>query len=478
MSSKYQSSKEVFLNIFWKTGERVFAQGVTFIVSIILARILSPDDYGVVAMLLVFINIADVFVQSGFSTALIQKKDADDLDFSTIFYCSILCSIIIYLFLYVSSPIIASYYNNEALIVLLRIFSLKIPLGVLNSIQHAYVSRNMKFKLFFWSTLIGTVSSGIIGIILAYHGFGVWSLIFQYLLNTIIDSIVLWFTIEWRPKFLFSLNRAKQLMSYGWKILVADLSGTFFGQLRNLIIGKYYLPSELAYYNKGQQLPLLVYNNIGMAIMSVLFPAISNVGDKIESAKRMTRRSMQVISFILFPILIMIAIVATSLIRLLLTNKWDDCIPFVQFLSLGYAFAVLGIAPFQALKAIGKSDVVLKLEFIKKPIFIIFLIIGVKISVLATAITMVLYELYGVFINSIQVKKHLNYNYKEQIEDVYVPILLSIVMSIIMFLCYNGEFSNITNLIIQCTVGIIVYVLIAKIFNVKPYQYIKSFIKK
>jgi len=206
-------------NIGWKTAERILAQGVSFIVSIVLARILSPNDYGVVAIVLVFISLADVFVNSGFATALIQKRDADEVDFSTMFYCSLISSLIIYVILFVTAPLIAFFYENDFLTIVIRIFSLKIPLSTLNSIQHAYVSRHMLFKKFFWSTLFGTILSGVVGVVMALNGFGVWALIAQYFTNMIVDTVILSVTIEWRPKKLFSLKAAKGLMSYGWKIL-------------------------------------------------------------------------------------------------------------------------------------------------------------------------------------------------------------------------------------------------------------------
>lgn len=472
-------TKQLFHNVAWKTGERFFSQLVAFVISIILARLLTPDDYGVIAMILVFINIADVFVQSGFTSALIQKKDADQTDFSTIFYCSLLASVVIYLILFFSSPFVGHFYNNESIVLYLRVFSLKIPISVYNSIQHAYVSRHMLFKRFFLSTLVGTILSGIIGIVMAYFGYGAWALITQYISNTVFDTLVLCVTVPWRPSLSFSLRRAKSLMSYGWKILAADLSGTFFGQLRNLIIGRYYTPSDLAFYSKGQQFPLLVYNNVGVSIMSVLFPAISNVGDDIEKAKRMTRRSMQVITFVLVPMLMALAAIAPPLIRLLLTDKWDDSIPFLQILCLGFSMAVLGIAPFQALKAVGLGNVVLKLEFIKKPVFIVLLIIGVKISVLATAVTMAAYELYGVLVNSTQVKKYLNYTYREQIHDVLPYVVITAIMFVAMLAVYIPSISNLLNIIIQLLVGFSIYILLSWLFKVEALVYLlKNFTKR
>ena len=223
----------LFSNLIWKFGERFLAQIVSFVVSIVLARMLMPEDYGVISLILVFITFADVFVTSGFSTSLIQKKDADEIDFSTIFFCSFAVSIVIYVILFFTAPLIADFYSTPILVPILRVFSLRIPISSYNSIQHAYVSRNMLFKKFFFSTLFGTLLSGVLGVVAAYNGLGAWALIIQYMTNTIVDTIVLRFTIQWRIKFKFSLKSASDLMKYGWKILAADLSGTFFEQLRS-----------------------------------------------------------------------------------------------------------------------------------------------------------------------------------------------------------------------------------------------------
>lgn len=282
-----KQNSTLFSNLIWKFGERFLAQIVSFIVSIVLARMLMPEDYGVISLILVFITFADVFVTSGFSTSLIQKKDADDTDFSTIFYCSFMISILIYFVLFAVAPIIADFYNTPTLIPILRVFSLRIPISSYNSIQHAYVSRNMLFKKFFFSTLFGTILSGVFGVVAAYHGLGAWALIIQYMTNTIVDTIVLRFTIDWHLKIKFSKQSASSLMKYGWKILVADLSGTFFEQLRSLIIGKVYLTSDLAFYNRGKSFSSLIMDNISTAMMSVLFPDLSNKVDDIQQLKKL-----------------------------------------------------------------------------------------------------------------------------------------------------------------------------------------------
>lgn len=223
MSTNNEKAK-VISSLFWKFAERIGAQGVNLIVSIILARILSPDDYGLVALTTIFITISNVFIEKGFGTALIQKKDADDLDFSSVFYTNVVTSVILYIVIFFSSPLIAKFYNNEQLIVVLRVLSITVLISGIKSVQNAYVSRKMIFKKFFISTSIGTVASAIVGIWMAYNGYGVWALVTQQLINTIVDTIMLWITVKWRPLAKFSFERVKILFSYGWKMLCSRIN--------------------------------------------------------------------------------------------------------------------------------------------------------------------------------------------------------------------------------------------------------------
>lgn len=464
------TKNKIFSGLIWKFGERILAQGVSFVVSVVLARLLAPEDYGIIAMVLIFITIADVFVSSGFATALIQKKDSDDTDFSTMFYCSLVVSVGIYFLIFLSAPIIAQFYDSPILIPVLRVFALRIPLSVYNTIQHAYVSRHMLFKRFFFSTLFGTLLSGVVGIVMAYMGFGVWALVAQYFTNTIVDTLVLAVTVPWRPKRLFSWLAAKSLMNYGSKILLADLSGTFFGQLRSFVIGKVYTPADLAYYNKGQQLPNLISSNVSTSIMTVLFPAISNDCDDIERVKQMSKKALQILSYVMFPMLTGLAVVAEQIIVLLYTSKWSECIPFVQLFCISSAIGMVTITTLQTIKAIGRSDVVLKLEFVKKPIYLILLVVGVKNNTLTVALTMVIYEFYGTIVNMTQLQKHVHYTVMDQLKDIAPATVMSAIMAMIIYLI-PIPFDNVfAALIYKVFWGILIYVIESII--IKPVSFV------
>lgn len=469
--------RNVFSGLFWKFSERILAQGVSFVVSIILARILMPEDYGIVSMVNIFITIADVFVVSGFSTALIQKHDANETDFSTILYCSLFVSVLIYVVLFLSAPFIADFYNEPILAQVIRVFGLRMPLAAYNSVQHAYVSRHMLFKKFFYSTLGGTLVSGIVGIAMAYLGFGVWALIGQYFTNSIIDIIVLSFTIKWKPKLLFSLSSAKSLMSFGWKILMADLVGTVYQQLRSFIIGKVYTSADLAYYNRGKRFPDLITTNVDGTISSVLFPAMSDYSDDKEKIRNIVSRTMRVSSYIMFPLMIGMVAVSKPLIFVLLTEKWTEAIPYMQIMCIAGAVNSVTNTNLQALKAIGRSDVVLKLEFIKKPVGLVMILISMRFSVLAIAWTMPIYAIYAAIVNMGPNKKLIGYGLKDQIMDLSPATLLSIIMFLAMKLVEQVYVTMPVLLVLQVLVGALVYLLASYISKADAFIYLLQYVK-
>ncbi len=470
--------KKVFSGLIWKFGERLCAQGVSFLVSVVLARLLLPEDYGLISMVLIFITIADVFVTSGFSTALIQKRNATNKDFSTIFYCGFAVSLVVYLILFLTAPLIAKFYRQPQLALILRVFALRIPISAYNSVQSAYVSRHMIFRKFFFATLIGTILSGVVGIVMALSGCGVWALVCQYLTNTIVDTIVLRFTIPWHLSREFSWASAKSMMSYGWKVLAADLSGTFFDQLRGMVIGRMYTTADLAFYNKGNQLPNLITSNISSSVMTVLFPAIANVSDDEERVKQMIRRAVKLMAFIVFPMMVGLMAVAKPLIVVLLTEKWSQTSFFVQMLSLSSVVGLLSNVSIQAIKAIGRSDVLLRLEIYKKPVYFVLLIIGAMINVETVAVTMVIYSLYSSYVNMLQLKKYVHYSIVEQLRDILPEIGLSAIMYCVvapMVLLPVGYFPV---LCIQVLVGAAVYVAAAKLSKCESFVYLCNFLKE
>lgn len=470
--------RKVLSGLVWTFSERVMAQAVSFIISLILARLLSPNEYGVIAIVMIFINIANIFVENGFGESLVQKNDTDETDFSTMFYCSLTFSIILYVLLCIIAPFIAKFYNNNDITIILRILALKIPISSISTIQHAYVSKKMIFKKFFLSTLFGTIISGIVGIIMAYIGFGIWALVWQYLLNTIIDTIVLFLIIEWKPQLVFSRNSAKSMVSYGYKVMLSSLINQIYNESTSLIIGKKYTSLDLAYYNRGSSFPSLIINNIDTAIGKVIFPAMSNCkGNKYE-IKVIAKRSMKITSYLIFPLMVGLFVIAKPLVEILLTSKWEKCVIYLQIMCIFKATQPIQTTNWQIIKATGRGDLCIKLELFKKGIGIILLLFVMNISVKAIAVSSIVLGIISMVINMLPSNELISYTFREQIMDILPSFLLSIVMGIILFPISNLEISNYLIVSIQIIIGIIVYFGLSYILKIDSFMYCLELVKK
>lgn len=470
---------KVISGLIWRFAERICAQGISLIVSIILARMLAPSEYGAISMVMIFITIANVFVDAGFSNALVQKKDADSVDFSTVFYFNFLFSIILYFLMFFASPFIAEFYGMEILRPVLRVLSIQIIIAGVKSTQVTYVQRHMLFRRFFWSTIGGTLGSGVIGIIMAYYGFGIWALVAQYLVNSLTDTLVLWFTVRWRPTLEFSFARWKQLFSYGWKLLLWSLMSTLYDNMRSLIIGKKYSSSDLAYYTKGKQWPNLIITNVNTSISSVLFPALSQYQDDKSKLKLLTRNAITVSSYILDPMLMGLAALSTPIISLLLTDKWLPSVPYMILCCFYLMFMPLQTANLEAIKAMGRSDIILKIEIIKKTVQITVLLIAMNFGVLAIAASAILTTVFSCVVNAWPNKKLLAYSFGEQLRDLLPNLLLSFVMFFAVFIFVNkmqGVITQVWIILWGVMIGVIVYLLLSIITRNSNFFYILKYI--
>lgn len=462
----------ILSNLLWRFAERCGAQVVSFLVSLVLARLLTPSDYGTVALMLVFINILNVFVDGGFSTALIQKKNADDLDFSTIFFFNLFSCVILYLVLFVASPLIASFYNRPEMKSMIRVLGLYLLVSGVKSVQTSYVSRHMIFKRFFFSTLGGTIGAAFVGVGMAVMGFGAWAIIAQSLFNNIMDTVILWATVKWRPKIQFSFQRLKELFGFGWKMLLSGLLNTVYDNLRSLIIGKVYSSEDLAFYNKGDQIPNLVVNNINVSIDSVLLPALSASQDNTLAVKKMTRRSMQISTYVMAPLMLGLVACAKPLVRLLLTEKWIPCVPFMCIFCITYIFYPVHTANLNAIKALGRSDLFLKLEIVKKIVGLIAIAVTAPISVMAMGYSALITCVFSQIINSWPNKRLLNYNYIEQLKDILPGILLAVFMFVCIYPIQCLNLSDFIILLIQIPLGIVIFITGSVILKLEAFMYL------
>lgn len=471
------TKKSVIGNFIWRFAERCGAQLVTFIVSIVLARILDPKDYGTIALVTVFTTILQVFVDSGLGTALIQKKNADDLDFSSVFYFNFIVCIILYVGMFIAAPYIALFYKDTTLTPVIRVISLTIVISGVKGIQQAYVSKNMLFKRFFFSTIGGTIFSAVLGIAMAYMGYGVWALVAQQLSNTAIDTLILWLTVKWRPKKMFSYERLKGLFSFGWKLLISSLLDTAYNNLRNLIIGKLYSSSDLAFYNQGERFPKVIVMNINASIDSVLLPTMSIEQDNPERIKQMTRRAIKTSTYVMAPLMMGLAFCAEPIVRLVLTDKWIFCIPFLRIFCITYMFWPVHTANLNAINAMGRSDWFLRLEIIKKIVGLAILLSTMWFGVMAMAYSLLLSSVLSQIINSWPNRKLLKYGYLEQVRDFAPGILLAVLMGICVHFVEYMSLPMIVTLVIQIVLGAIIYIVGSAILKLEEFQYLLEMIK-
>ena len=471
------SRHSVFSNMVWRFLERTGAQLVAFIVAIVLARILSPEDYGTIALITVFINILNVFVDSGLGTALVQKKNADDVDFSTVFYTNILFCLLLYGLLFVASPYIARFYEKAELSSVIRVLGITILVSGVKNIQQAYVSRTLQFKKFFFATLVGTVAAAVAGIWMAYHGFGVWALVVQQLVNLSIDTIILWLTVRWYPHLVFSLERLRGLFSFGWKMLVSALLDTVYNNLRQLIIGKKYSSEDLAFYNKGELFPKTIVGNINNAIDSVLLPAMAAEQEDRERVRQMTRRAIKTSTYVMAPLMMGLFGCAPVVIHLLLTDKWLPCVPFLRIFCVTYMFYPIHTANLNAIKALGRSDLFLKLEVAKKIVGLTVLLSTMWFGVMVMAYSLLLTSVLSQIINSWPNRKLLGYGYLEQVKDILPGILLASVMGICISFLNLLHLPSGMLLILQIFAGGLMYVVLSAVLRLDSFVYLFGLIK-
>ena len=471
--------KSVTNGLIWTYAERILAQFITILVTIILARMIAPDDYGLIAIVNVFINIANAFVTSGFGNALIQKKDADEVDFATTFFFSLLFSTGLYAIIFLSSDALAQFYRMPDLKLVTRIMALRLPIAAINSIQHAYVSKQMAFKKFFFSTLGGTMISAMIGIGMAYAGAGIWALVAQYLTNVCIDTVVLCFTSGWHLKFCYSNQRMKSLFSYGWKIMFVGVMTTLYSNLRNLVIGKKYTSADLAYSEKGEQFPSAIAGNINSSITKVLFPVLADCQNDKNQLKRIVRRSIKVGAYVLFPVLFGLAMVSESFVRLLLTEEWIECVPFLQVMCIVYALQPLQTASLQCIKAVGKSGLYLWIDVLKKLIGIIVLLATVFMfdQVLIIIVGALFLEIISTLILVPVNRKLIDYTYLEQVMDVLPTLVLTAAMCVCVRIAGGWVQSSLCQLMVQILAGLCTYVGLSIMTKNENFSYVLSIAK-
>lgn len=472
------SRSKVITNFLWRFLERFGSQIISFAVSVILARKLGPGPAGQIAIVMAVVTILKVFADSGMANALIQKKDPDILDFSSVFYFNLGFSLLLYLGLYLAAPRLALFYKVPELTPVFRVLGLVLVISGLYNVQQAYVSKTLQFKRFFFATLGGLLFSAVLSIFLVYRGAGIWALVAQQLSNITVNTLILWFTVGWRPKLQFSLTRLASLLRYGWKLLIAQLLDTGYTQLYSLVIGRRYTVAELGQVDKGRNWPDLVTQSINASIDSVLFPVLSGVQDQLHLVRETTRRAIRISTYIVMPMMAGLAACAVPLIRLLLKEQWLPCVPYMRIYCIIFAFYPLHTANLNAIKALGRSDLFLKLEIVKKTLETCVLLLTCRISILAMLIGQLVCEFCAQLINAWPNGKLLHYAYPQQLRDMLPSIVLSLFMGICVWSVGLLGLNDLPALLLQVVSGIVIYLLGSRLLKLESFEYVLDTVRK
>ncbi len=464
----------VIKSLLWKYLEKSGVQGVSFIVSVVLARLIAPSEFGMIAIVLIMIELSNVIVDGGFNSALIQKKTPTNSDFSTILYVSLSVSLILYIILYISAPYIASFYSEERLTNVIRILCLILLIKAFNSVQNAYISKNMLFKKSFLCYFSASVMSGTIGIFMAYLGYGIWALVAQQITSQVAVCTIMWFYVQWRPSLAFSKESLSSLFSFGWKVFLTNAVISLFKNIRGLFIGKMFGPSDLAFFERGKHFPHLIIDNLSSTIQAILFPVFSNKQDDSKVVKNMLRRSIKTSSLLVFPAMIAFIVMAKPIILLVLTEKWLPAVPFVQIFSLAYLLMPMQTANTQVIAALGRSDILLKLEMSKKVLELVILIVSLMFGVYAVAWGIVLYTILCLFFNLYPNRHLIDYGYSEQFRDILPTLFASVTMGVTMWLIGNLADNILLKLFLEMVTGFLMYLSICYIFKIESFQFIMN----
>lgn len=473
MSIKNQAAK----GMMWNTIERFSSQGIQFVLTIVIARVLSPDDYGLVAMLGIFIAIAQTIVDSGFSNALIQKKNRTEVDYSTMFFFNIVISVVIYLLLFVSAPFIATFYNQPALVNVARVYGISLITNSFGIIQMARLTVALDFRKLAIAALLSVVVSGCIGVWMAYSGYGVWALVFQTLVANVTWAVVLWLLARWVPKWCFSWSSFRGLFSFGSKLLFSGLLHTLYTNMYSLVVGKYFNASVLGYFNRAYTLGQFPVQNFGNIVQKVLYPIQCRYQDENEQFNKIFIIYLRVSSFVLFPLMIGLAVLADPVIKLLLTEKWLPAVPFLQIICLSMMWYPIMQANVSVLDAKGRSDYHLKSEIIKKILAVIILFITLPMGIKAVCWGLMLYSFVDMGVVIAYSRKLTCIGYKAQIKILSSHLLLALFMGGAIGLVTYGIESSALKLLTGILTGLMVYIGLSYMLKFSAFKILLSFRK-
>lgn len=461
----------------WSAIERFSLQSVQFVINIIMARLLVPSDYGMIGMLAIFLQISQAFVDSGFTNALIQRKDRTETDFSTVFYFNILIALIFYGVLFISAPAIARFYDMPELINVTRIIAFTLIINSLSAVHRTILIIDVNFKTQSKISLSAALISGCLGIWMAYTGWGVWALVWQTILNSILLTILFHYFVRWKPLLTFSVQSFKRLFSFGSKLLVSGMIHTIYKNLYTIVIGKRFSAVDLGYYTRAEQFAMFPSSNLNAIISRVIFPVLSTIQDDDDELKTVYRKYICLSSYIIFPLMVGLSALAKPTIELLLTEKWSGVVILLQILCFDWMFDHLSMINLNLLYVKGRSDLALKLEIVKKTIATTILFISIPFGLIGMCCGRVLYSLIATYLNSRYTKSLIGLSFYDQMKDIFPYIILTFIMGISVYSISFFNLSNINHLIIGIIIGIFLYMTMSSVLKLDSYKILFQLIK-
>jgi teichuronic acid exporter len=463
--------------LIWSFVDTMAGQGITFIVGIILARLLSPREFGLIGMITVFIAVSESFINSGFSSALIRKKDCTNTDFSTVFYFNLAAGVLFFILLYLSAPAISGFFDEPELTSIIQVMGVILIIDSLTIIQRTILTKRIDFKLQARISIIASIGSGVVAIAMAFNGFGVWALVAQRLVKQGLNSLFLWIWNRWKPLLVFSTESFKELFGFGSKLLISGLIDTIYRNVYYLIIGKFFSAQELGFYTKANEFKNLPSQNLNSIISRVTYPVLSTLQDDIPRLRNNYQKLIRSVMFITFILMMGMAAVAEPMIHTLIGAKWEPAIIYLQMLCFVGMMYPLHALNLNMLQVQGRSDLFLKLEIIKKIIAIPTIVIGVFFGIKMMIVGMMVNTLIAYYLNSYWSGVKIGYSFKHQVKDILPSFFLSLIMGISVYIL--GEllpFSYLVNLIIQILFGALFVFVFCEITKFKDYIFAKQLV--
>jgi teichuronic acid exporter len=472
--------KQALSGMFWTSLQQFSTQGIGFVVSIILARLLLPAEFGLIAMIGIFIGLGTALINSGLTQSLIRTNDLDEADFSTVFYFNLVGSILIYSIIFFTAPLIAAFYKQELLIRIIRVYCLIFIINAFSAVQTTHLTKNMDFKTLMKVSVPSLIIGSFVGILMALKGFGVWSLVWSGVVQALAATIQLWYYSRWTPKLVFNIEKFKYHFHYGVKLMFSGVIDIFFTNAYTIIIGRFFAPAQVGFYNRADTMQMLPVSNINSVLGRVTFPLFASIQNDDVRLKSVYKQIMQMVIFLIAPILILMAVLAVPFFRLLFTDKWLPAVPYFQILCVNGILYPIHSYNLQILNVKGRSDLFLKLEIVKKILVVIVILISFRFGIFGLLYGSVITSVLGFFINTHYSGRYLNYTAWEQTKDLVPFILLALVAGagtyLVDYLLRSQDLNDFIRLLVGGSAGVAFYGIISHVFKIKSLHELKTII--